>query len=209
MIGIRTNEAEISVQVKRLESIMTENPETAKRLREIISEDLKKARAIVAKHLSGRFANGDPNQSSRAVRRIVYDRIFGGALNIFDMRRGTAKWSYRQKERAEAGLGSRTGRGGNRRLRTTRTAQIQGYEPRARGFIIRFVNSGTKTRKIRFKERPSRKANKWTQHPNTGNRGRIAARNFFEPLGDAALNVVAQHISQIIDEELEKICANQ
>ena len=210
MIGIRTNEAEISVQVKRLESIMTDNPETAKRLREIISEDLKKARNAVSRNI--KFKNGDPNEARRAVRRIVYKRIFGGAVNIFDMKKGTASWSYRQKERAEAGIGSRTGRGGNRRKRSTKTARYQGYEPKARGFILRWVNEGmtkTRPRVINFTEKEWRKADKWNQHPNTGNRGYIAARNFFEPLGDAALNVVAEHLSQIIDGELEKIYANQ
>ena len=212
MIGIRTNEAEISVQVKRLESIMTDNPETAERLRQLIREDLLKARNAVSKAIGNEFDNGDPNQARRAVRRIVYQQILGGNINIFNMKRGTANWSFRQKERAEAGIGSRSGRGGNRRKRSTKTARYQGYEPKARGFILRWVNEGmtkTRPRVINFTENGNRKVDRWNRHPNTGNRGYIAARNFFEPMGDAALNVVSEHLSQIIEEELEKIYANQ
>lgn len=206
MFGIKINEAEITVQSKQLEKMLTENPETAERLRAIISADIKKARAAVARNIN--FDNGDPNEARRAVRHIVYKSILGGNINIYNMQKGTAKWSFRQKERAES-MTQLTGRGGNRRKRTSKTARYQGYEGKARGFILRWINSGTHDRAINFTSHENRKPNKWNHHPNTGYRGSIAPRGFFEPLADAALSVVATHLSQVIDEELAKIYADQ
>jgi hypothetical protein len=79
---------------------------------------------------------------------------------------------------------------------------MHGYEGKARGMILRWLNNGVNDRAIKFKERMSRKADKWNTHPNSGNRGSIAARNFFEPMASAALNVVSQHLAQIIEEEI-------
>ena len=208
MFGIKINDAEISVEVKQLEKMLTENPETEERLRNIIRADLIKARNAISRNIPGYLDNGDPNEARRAVRNVVYKSILGGNINILNMQRGTAKWSYRQAERA-ASMTPLTGRGGNRRKRTSKTARYQGYEGKARGFILRWINSGTHDRAINFTSHENRKPNKWNRHPNTGYRGAIAPRNFFEPLADAALSVVATHLSQVIDEELAKIYADQ
>lgn len=208
MFGIKVDEAEITVEVKQLEKMLTDNPETAERLRAIISEDLKKARNAVSRAIPEYLKNGDPNEARRAVRHVVYKSILGGNINILNMQRGTAKWSYRQAERAKS-MAPSTGRGGNRRKRTPKTARYQGYEGKAKGFILRWVNSGTNERVINFQPHNNRKPNKWNHHPNTGYRGAIAPRNFFETLADAALNVVATHLSQVIDEELAKIYADK
>ena len=124
------------------------------------------------------------------------------ALNILNMKRGTASWRVRQVERK--GTSDPKGRGGNRRKRNFITIRMHGYEGKARGMILRWLNNGVNDRSIKFKERMGRKADKWNHNPNTGNRGSIAARNFFEPMASAALNVVSQHLAQIIEEEIER-----
>ena len=79
-----------------------------------------------------------------------------------------------------------------------------------RGFILRFVNSGTKVRAIErlmeFKKAGGGSKFKWVQDPTKyGNRGSIAPRNFFETAGSDALQTAIEKLSAIIDEEYNKI----
>jgi hypothetical protein len=200
--GFSVDESVISLNVKNIESMMTDNPELRKKLQDAIRQDVWKARHTVVRNMDRVFKNGDPAQARRAIRHIIYEEILGANLNIYNMRRGTANWRVRQVDRK--GTSDPKGRGGNRRKRNFITIRMHGYEGKARGMILRWLNNGVNDRAIKFKERMSRKADKWNTHPNTGNRGSIAARNFFEPLASAALNVVSQHLAQIIEEEIER-----
>jgi hypothetical protein len=198
--GFSVDESVISLNVKNIESMMTDNPELRKKLQDAIRQDVWKARQTVVRNMDRVFKNGDPAQARRSIRHIIYEEILGANLNIYNMRRGTANWRVRQVDRK--GTSDPKGRGGNRRKRNFVTIRMHGYEGKARGMILRWLNNGVNDRAIKFKERMSRKADKWNTHPNTGNRGSIAARNFFEPLASAALNVVSQHLAQIIEEEI-------
>jgi hypothetical protein len=200
--GFSVDESVISLNVKNIESMMTDNPELRKKLQDAIRQDVWKARQTVVRNMDRVFKNGDPAQARRAIRHIIYEEILGANLNIYNMRRGTANWRVRQVDRK--GTSDPKGRGGNRRKRNFITIRMHGYEGKARGMILRWLNNGVNDRAIKFKERMSRKADKWNTHPNSGNRGSIAARNFFEPLASAALNVVSQHLAQIIEEEIER-----
>ena len=62
------------------------------------------------------------------------------------------------------------------------------YAPLDRGFILRFVNSGTANRTTRY-----------------GNRGAIAARNFFRPLGDRAMGMMRDNLATAIEKEMQAI----
>jgi hypothetical protein len=198
--GFSVDESVISLNVKNIESMMTDNPELRKKLQDAIRQDVWKARQTVVRNMDRVFKNGDPAQARRAIRHIIYEEILGANLNIYNMRRGTANWRVRQVDRK--GTSDPKGRGGNRRKRNFVTIRMHGYEGKARGMILRWLNNGVNDRAIKFKERMSRKADKWNTHPNSGNRGSIAARNFFEPMASAALNVVSQHLAQIIEEEI-------
>ena len=88
-----------------------------------------------------------------------------------------------------------------------RTKQIMSYSPLDRGFILRFVNSGTKTRVIGF--RNTVKANRGRYERavtrihsgdkfRTGNRGSIAARNWFMQSAESSLGNAAQNIADMI-----------
>jgi hypothetical protein len=60
-------------------------------------------------------------------------------------------------------------------------------------------------RAINFTEREGRRSDKWNRHPNTGNRGSIAARNFFRPLGDRAMGQMRDNLAAAIEDELTKL----
>lgn len=185
-IKFSVDEGVIELNVKNIESMMTDNPEMRQRLQEAIRKDVWTARQSVVNNMGSVFDNGDPAQARRAVRNIVYEKVLGANLNILNMRRGTASWRVRQVDRK--GTSDTKGRGGNRLKRSFKTIRMHGYEGKARGMILRWVNNGNKG------DRTSR----------YGNRGSITARNFFGPLASAAFNVVSQHLAQMIEEEIAK-----
>lgn len=187
MIDIKVNTDAIELNAKNIEQLMTDNPDFRKRLQDIIRTDIWEARNAVVRNISGVFSNGDPAESRRAIRNIVYEKILGANLNMMNMKRGTAKWSVRQVERKVEQNPHM--RGGNRRKRSYKTIRMHGYEGKARGMILRWVDEGNQEeRKTRY-----------------GNRGMITPRNFFRPTAQAALNVVAEHIGKMIDDELQRM----
>jgi hypothetical protein len=202
MFGFQVNTNEVNVSRKRIEAMMTNNPDVRQALQDLIRDQIAEARGRLADDLKNAMP-GSEHESWRAVRRIVYTKVLGANLNILNMKRGTANWKIRQKTRKVDQNPHM--RGGNRRRRSSRTAQIDGYEGKARGFILRFVNNGTKQRfiggrniyktNIEYLERIER---------GTGNRGRITMRNFFDSYGKRELAIAATAIGDMIDRELEK-----
>jgi hypothetical protein len=79
------------------------------------------------------------------------------------------------------------------------------YAPLDRGMILRWLNDGANDRVINFTPNDNRKVDKWNKHPNTGNRGSIAARNFFRGAAQPALSKAVDQLSRLIDTELENI----
>ena len=69
-----------------------------------------------------------------------------------------------------------------------RTEQIMNYGPLDRGFILRFLNQGTKTRSTIY-----------------GNRSSISAGNFFMPAANTAMAQAISNLSTIIEDELQNI----
>ena len=68
------------------------------------------------------------------------------------------------------------------------------YGPLDRGMILRWTNSGTGEREAGTRG--------GTLH---GNRGSIAARNFFRSLGDRALGIMRDNLEIAVEEELTKL----
>ena len=186
-VNISVDEGAIELGVKNIESMLTDNPELRKRLQEAIRQDVLQARISVVRNMPGIVENGDPAQARRAVRNIVYEKVLGANLNINNMKRGTAVSRVRQVDRKVDQNPHM--RGGNRRKRIYKTIQIHGYEGKARGMILRWVNAG----------------NKEDRMTRYGNRGAISARNFFEPMAQSALDVVSQHLAQMIEEEITRM----
>lgn len=197
MFGLDVNEAALVEQSQLLERLLSTNPKTQKALQELIRRVILEARSQVVRSI--RFDNGDPRQARRSVRTAVYKKILGANINIYNSRKAHGRTSYEPPRKGS------TGRGGNRRSRSMNTQRIMSYGPNDRGFILRFINSGTNGRNIQFTVNESRHVDKWNAHPNTGYRAQITPRNFFRPVGERALVQAADHLANLIDTELTKI----
>ena len=197
MVRLELDNTVFVEQKKILEQALSTNPKTQKALQKLIRTAIMQARAQVIS--SEKFKNGDPRGARNAVRTAVYKKILGANINIYNSRKAHGSTSYEPPRKGVSG------RGGNRRSRSPRTAQIMGYDALDRGFILRWLNNGANDRHINFKEREGRKVDKWNKHPNTGNRGNIAARHWFITSAEVALTRAADNLANLIDTELENI----
>ena len=200
MVSLEVNDAVVLEQKQVLEQALSTNPKTQKALQKLIRQVIVEARATVVK-AAERAMDNDPRHAARAVRTAVYKKILGANINIYNSRKAHGSTSYEPPRNPSP-------RGGNRRARSGRTAQIMGYDALDRGFILRWVNAGmtrTNPRSIKFTPDESRKVDKWNKHPNTGNRGAIAPRNFFRNAGEPALVKAVDALANLIDTELENI----
>ena len=200
----------ISNQEQNLRAAMSTDPKMRKVIQQHIRDALFEARRDV---MAAFPAENDPRDARRAIRTSVYEKVLGGNINILTGKKAHGSNSYEPPRKLTPGQ-----RGGNRRKRSERTKQIMGYAPLDRGFILRFVNSGTKTRVIGF--RNTVKANR-TRYENrvyrinrgdkarTGNRGSIAARNWFMQSAESALGTAAQIIADLIEIEAAAIARGE
>lgn len=201
MIGLEINDTVLVEQQRVLESALSTNPKTQKALQKLIRQVIMEARA----HLIGSIENAldnDPRHAARAVRTAVYKRILGANINIYNSKKAHGTTSYTPPRALVPGQ-----RGGNRRKRISR--DLGKYDALDRGFILRWVNDGTKHRTIQFTENEKRKADKWNKHPNTGSRGAIAARHFFRRAAGRQLVQAADNLANLIDIELEGMLNNK
>lgn len=192
-------------QMKVLQAASTVDGELGKRLRESIREELKAARDRIVSDIH--FANGDPRGTAHSVKRYVAKKYLGGVVSILDGKGSGAKGSYEAPRKVYPGMKGH--RGGNRMARSKRTQEILDYGPTDRGFILRFVNSGTKPRYANGRN------GKWTKSGNKtfgrlqeeGDyfRGSIAPRNFFATSGQREIHAALNNLSAIIDDEFEKV----
>ena len=190
MINLEFDNATIIRQKQALEAMLVSNPDTAKAVRSLISQEIAKARAAISQSARGSLRS-DPRDACKAVRRSVYKSILGGQANILNPKGGASSSgsSYQPQRKLDANPHQR---GGNRRKRSARTDQVDGYVGKDRGFILRFVNSGTVARQTRY-----------------GNRGSIAARNFMASSGQRELEAAAERLGALIDKELVRLMSDK
>lgn len=171
---------------KELEQLMFKNPEMEKKVQGLIRKVLSKARSQMT--AAARSAmDSDPRDAYKAVRTMVYRQILGGNINILNKKKaGSSRSSYEPKRTLRPGQV-----GGNRRLRSQRTEQVDGYMGSDRGFILRFVNAGTAQRSTRY-----------------GNRGAIRARNWFGNTSQRAMQEAAAQFSTLIDQLIKETIGN-
>ena len=203
MFGIHVTD-DVEIQVKHIEQMLTDNPDTRKSLQDAIRQLVWMARNSVSHNMAGIFQNGDPMEARRSVRNSVYRSILGGKLTIASKRKGEGRWRVVQKDRIVEQNPKM--RGGNRRRRSMRTIKMQGYEPTDRGMILNWVNAGTKDRYA--SGRNGKTMIQYLRHiyktNGRGFRGNIMARDFFEPMANAAFTAIAPQIKSMIEAELEK-----
>ena len=187
MIGLEVNDAVIVEQRKVLEQALSTNPKTQKALQKLIRRVVMESRGKVVSAAENAIKN-DPRHAARAVRTAVYKKILGANLNILNMRKRAGQpTEYEPPRKLRQGQ-----RGGNRVPRGLRTHTVMHYGPHDRGWILRIINSGTGDREAGT--RGGRLS---------GNRGSIAARNFFGPAATSALTRAADNLATLIDNELE------
>ena len=206
-MGLVIDDTLISNVADNLRAAMSTDP----KMRKVIQQHIREALFAARKEIMSDFPaeNGDPRKSAKAIRTSVYQKVLGGNINILTGKTAHGGGSYEPPRTLTPGQ-----RGGNRRQRSERTKQIMGYGPLDRGFILRFVNSGTKTRVIGF--RNTVKANRGMyekrvtrisrgEKSHTGNRGSIAARNWFMQSAESSLGNAAQMIADLIEIEAAAI----
>lgn len=181
MVSLEVNDAVVLEQKQVLEQALSTNPKTQKALQKLIRQVIKDAREQVIK--SVHFDNKDPRGARYSIRRAVYKKILGANINIYNSRKAGRTNSYEPPRKLREGQ-----RGGNRLPRSRDTQRMMHYGPSDRGMVLRWVNSGTGTRTTKY-----------------GNRGSIAARNWFQPSGQAALQQATDNLANLIDTELESI----
>ena len=189
MLGIEVDNAVIVEQQQILEQALSTNPKTQKALQKLIRQVIMEARAKAVNNIH--FENGDPRGARFALRTAVYKKILGANINIYNRRKASCRGTNYEPPRK---LRPKQ-RGGNRVARSSRTDKfLHEYGPLDRGMILRWVNSGTGTRTAGT--RGGRLS---------GNRGAIAARNFFRGATEPQLIQAADNLATLIDTELESI----
>ena len=186
MIGLEVNDTIILEQQRVLEAALSTNPKTQKALQKLIRKALMEVRPQLVSAARGAMGN-DPRGAANGIRLSVYKKILGGNVNILNSRKAGAPTSYEPPRKLKHHQ-----RGGNRVPRGQRTNTVMHYGPHDRQWILRFINSGTSDRMAG--SRGGRLS---------GNRGSIAARNFFGRAGSSALTKAADNLATLIDTELE------
>jgi hypothetical protein len=169
-----------------LARLMVTHPDTKKRIKKMLQAEAKKVRKNISKDVHDNMPN-DPRRAYTAVKRSLYKRVLGFNVSILNPRRGSVKSMsiWRPPRKLDENPDQR---GGNRRRRSDRTNQVDGYMNSFRAFVLRFNNSGTANRETRF-----------------GSRGAIRTRRVFETSAsfqmEGAMNEISQMIEEIMSEE--------
>ena len=186
MFTFEANDTIIVQQQKVLEAALSSNPKTQKALQKLINVVLADVRPQVVAAIKSNLGH-DPRGAAHGIRRMVYKRLLGGNLNILNMKKKAGKpTTYEPPKKLRPHQ-----RGGNRVPRSERTNKVVHYGPHDRGWILRIVNSGTVERTA------------GTRNGRLGgNRGSIAARNFFGRSATPAIQRAADKLGILIDKEL-------
>lgn len=192
MFQFEANGAVILESQKVLEQALSTNPKTQKALQKLIQKVIREARAKVVP-IARHAMKSDPRGASRAIRTTVYKQVLGANINIYNSRKAHGSSSYEPPRKLRPKQ-----RGGNRVPRGERTNTVMHYDALDRGFILRFLNSGTTEREAGTRN--------GRLH---GNRGSISARHFFRGAGERALVQAADNLANLIDTELDNILNKQ
>ena len=163
-------------------SIMTTDPDMAGLVRKLIRNLLREARNKLSRDAKS-YLDSDPRRAARAVKFAVYKQMFGGNLSILQKRAGSAgsKYELVRQRKVEQ---NPTMRGGNRRPRVDDGRnRLDYYYGADRGFVLRFIGSGTTQRLSRF-----------------GNRGSITQSNWFGHTAPWQMQTAAEELATAIEE---------
>ena len=192
MVQAEINQQLAEQQSRALAALFIDNPETRKRIRKIIREELKDAAKRLREDAKYEMKD-DPRKAYRAVKSTVYRKILGGNVSILNPRKAGARYQLIKPRKLDQNPRQR---GGNRVKRSSRTEAVDTYFGKDRAFILRFVNSGTARRDAGTRGGRIH-----------GNRGSIAARNWFQNMGQKELELASENLALIMEEELAEAYA--
>lgn len=184
---------------EQFEHMLSTDPEMRKRFSACVRKILNTVRQSLSKNADdGLNMKSDPRHAYKAVRSAVYKRILGGQVNILQSRRAGNKSSYEPPRTLDPKK-----RGGNRTKRSNRTQKMMEYEGKDRGFILRFLNSGTGDRAVHsMGDRNLRSGSISVRKTKSigANRGSISARNWFGPRSHHELENASEQLQTLIDQ---------
>jgi len=134
---------------EKFEHMLTYEPNFDRHVRTLIKKLLQEARKHISQDIKN-YIKEDPRKSARAVKHVVYKQLFGGNVSILKKRNAGAKYDLIRQHKLQTGQ-----RGGNRRTRYESRNRLDQYYGSDRGFILRFISSGTVERESRFGKRGS------------------------------------------------------
>lgn len=174
-----------------LERLLTRDPDFAKAYRKLIRKALQAARRRVSNDIKFRIGiNKDPRAAYKAVKMAVYKSVFGGNISILSRRKASStQTSYHPPRTLNAGQ-----RGGNRVPMSSRTMAVNSYYGIDRGFILRWLEEGTKDRYAGTRG--------GRLH---GNRKHIGARHEFSSEAPAELEKAIEEIAESFAEYVNTV----
>lgn len=171
---------------ERLGELMTSDPYMANEVKKFIRKSLKEARKNLSKDAAN-YLKSDPRKAARAVKYAVYKSVFGGNVSVLQKGRGTAGAKYQLIRKRKLDMNPHQ-RGGNRRPRVDdERNRLETYFGADRGFVLRFINSGTVNRQTRY-----------------GNRGAISQRDWFGHTAPWQIETAAEKVAYEINEYVKR-----
>lgn len=165
--------------------LMTSDYELAGNIRKAFRQLLREARNRLSKDAKN-YMREDPRGAARAVKFAVYKTLFGGNLSILQKRRGTAvRYTLQRTRKVEQNPHQR---GGNRRPYDEKRNRLDTYKGADRGFILRFISSGTISRQTRY-----------------GNRGSIRQTDWFGHTAPYQMDTAATQLAESINEYIKHV----
>lgn len=181
-VSVEVNEALIEQHRRAMARLLASDPETRKRLKAVIREELKKVRKNLTADERNAIKN-DPRKAYLGVKYTVYRKVLGGNTSILSSRKAGARYMLVKTRKIDENPNQR---GGNRLPRSPRTEALDTYFGKDRGFVLRFLNNGTVERHTRY-----------------GNRGYIEKRGTFETNATRYMDSAAHIIADAFAKEFE------
>lgn len=166
----------------RFEHLLSTSPYFDTNVRAAIRNVLKEARGKISRDAAS-YIQDDPRKAYRAIKHTVYKELFGGNVSILSKRRAGQKYELVRQRTLQPGQV-----GGNRRPRVASRNRLDQYYGSDRGFILRFLSSGTVNRQTRY-----------------GSRGAIAQTDMFGRIAAWHMEEAASKVAQAINEYVNKV----
>ena len=168
---------------EKFEHMLTYEPNFDRHIRTLIKKLLQEARKHISQDVRN-YIKEDPRKAYKAVKHSVYKQLFGGNVSILKKRKAGAKYDLIRQRTLQPGQ-----RGGNRLTRVESRNRLDQYFGSDRGFILRFLSSGT------AKERESR----------FGKRGSLRRTDMFGHIAPFHMEQAAKDLAANINEYIKRV----